>query len=667
MRHCNVAPPDRTHPPTSPTSPGRNDACPCGSGRKFKRCCGAVSPPTPANIYRDAVAAVRAGRAAEAERLFAAVIRQQPHRGDALTMLGLLTGRAGRYAEAIALLERAIATGEHSAEARLVLANVQREAGKIDAAIHTLEDAVRRHPADAALVSDLGLAYLQGQRPADAVAVLERAVALDPKSAAATYNLACAFERQRRYAEALATYERAVVIAPGLAQAHSRMGNLLHAQGRRDDALASFRRAAVAAPGTTLGRLNDVKLLMEQERSGEAEALLRTITADDPRSAEACRLLGNTLRETGRFDEAIVWLERAIATDRTQIAAYHDLAFSRRHHVEDRAFIDQMKRRLTDADLNDHERTLLHFAVGKCLDDLGEWADAIEQFDAGNALERRSLAFDRTRFAAQIDLLIGRITRDFIAAHAQFANHDATPVLVLGMPRSGTTLVEQIVSSHPLAAGAGELRFWNERSAPALDATPGLLTAACVESLAHDYLAMVRNAAPDAARVVDKMPFNFMWAGLIHLVLPRATIVHCRRHPVDTCLSIYFTRFATRQDFAYDRDDLVFYYRNYRRLMDHWRGVIDPARFLDLDYEALINDRESMTRRLLAFIGLPWNDACLAPESNTRVVKTASMWQARQPVYRTSVARWRHYEPWLGSLRGLAMDVSSTYEAERRD
>jgi hypothetical protein len=193
------------------------------------------------------------------------------------------------------------------------------------------------------------------------------------------------------------------------------------------------------------------------------------------------------------------------------------------------------------------------------------------------------------------------------------------------------------------------VRYWNEHAADLV----GPPKPHAAGDLARDYIAALRSIAPAARRVIDKMPFNFLWAGPIHLALPHARIIHCRRDPIDTCLSIYFTRFATRQDFAYDRGDLAFYYRQYRRLMTHWRAVLPPDRLLEIDYERLTACPEQTIRAMIAFCGLDWEDACLRPEQNQRVVKTASMWQARQPVYRGSVARWKNYEAWLGELASL--------------
>ncbi len=177
-----------------------------------------------------------------------------------------------------------------------------------------------------------------------------------------------------------------------------------------------------------------------------------------------------------------------------------------------------------------------------------------------------------------------------------------------------------------------------------------------MQRLAGDYLAVLRGISPDAARVTDKMPFNFGLLGIIRQVFPRAAIVHCRRHPVDTCLSIFGTDFEAAIDFAGERGSLVFFYRQYLRLMAHWREVLPAERFIEVDYEELVADPEKLTRRMIATCGLEWNDACLAPHRNRRRIATASVWQARQPIYRTSVERWRRYEPWLGELRELLAD-----------
>ncbi len=224
------------------------------------------------------------------------------------------------------------------------------------------------------------------------------------------------------------------------------------------------------------------------------------------------------------------------------------------------------------------------------------------------------------------------------------------------MPRSGTTLVEQIVSMHPEVGAGGELHFWNQRGAEWHRS--GADEDAFLAKAAADYLGVLRAIAPTAARVTDKMPFNFLWAGLIHVAFPRAVFIHCRRAAIDTALSIHQTHFHPSMPFPTGGAELVAYFRGYQRLIDHWRSVLPADRFIEVDYEDLTRAPEPVIRRIIAACGLAWHDSCLRPESNPRAVNTPSKWQARQPIYRTSVARWRHYEPWLGPLRRLVDDES---------
>jgi tetratricopeptide (TPR) repeat protein len=538
-----------------------------------------------------------------------------------------------------------------------------REAGRLAEAASVLREAIALTPDDAAIFNELAFIYLLQGRVSDALEGFERAVALKPDLAVAHYHRGVALERLRRYAEAIAAHRQAVRHDPHLTAAHARVGNLLHNQGDRQAAIESFRRAAEAAPDTALGLVCQAKVLLIEQRAPAAEACLRRALALDGGNAEVQQMLGGVLREAGRFDEAIGFLNRAIELDAERVSAYLELVNSQRITDAQRPLVARMQAVLEQPGRNDFERSVLHFALGKAFDDLSDYGSAIRHFDVGNALEHSGRPFDRSAFAARIDRMVATFTRDALAARHRTASDSAVPIVIVGMPRSGTTLVEQIVTNHPDAGVGGELTFWDEQAVAHGLLAAGSPTEAQTGALAESYLAQWRDLAPDAARVTDKNPFNFLWAGLIHLVFPNATIIHCRRDPIDICLSVYFTRFATRQDFAYDRDDLVFYYRQYRRLMAHWRSVLPRERFVEIDYEELVADRARATQRLIAACGLSWNDACLKPERNPRPVRTASLWQARQPVYASSVARWRHYQPWLGALGELAPDHAATTPA----
>jgi hypothetical protein len=342
----------------------------------------------------------------------------------------------------------------------------------------------------------------------------------------------------------------------------------------------------------------------------------------------------------------------------------------------DRPLVERMRRLLERADLNPIQRGTVHFGLGKAFDDLGDAAEAMRHFEAGNRLASGSRRLNRTGLVEYYDSLIA----DFSAEALARAERPGTtalpggdlPVLIVGMPRSGTTLTEQILSSHPSVAAGGELRFWGRQVIPPaadpfgraerLPLRLGSVEADDLSRAAGEYRAVLRAIGPEALRVTDKEPHNFEQLGVIWKAWPDARVIHCRRRPIDICLSIYFNFFNGKM--AWDRADLVFQYRQYERLMEHWRNVLPADFFTEVEYETLVADREAETRRLVAFCGLEWDDACLAPERNARRIKTASLWQARQPVYRTSLERWRRYEPWLGELRELLPEAERSADAK---
>jgi tetratricopeptide (TPR) repeat protein len=564
------------------SAPSRNALCPCGSGEKYKRCCGAVGGPA-----RQAAAAPKELLAQGVQRL-----------------------RAGQAAAALPLLVAAIEAGAKQFEA-----------------YHAL-----------------GTALMQTGRFADASAILTHAVALQPDSAAAFWDLGAAYDHQDRHEEAIAAYQHAVTLAPRLGDVQVRLGQLYALYSRNEEASACLDRAADAKPKTTEARLYRSDAAMLRGETAAAEDWARKAVALAPDNAVAQGGLAGILYNQGRFSEAATHFERALRLDPLAGKLWHGLAQCRKYTPADTAILSRMAAALQRGDLPDTERMAIHFAMGKVLEDCGDYPGAMAQFDAANALRARGLVFDREGLAAMVDRAIATFTPAFFAQHTETGHDTEKPIFIVGMYRSGTTLVEQILSSHPRIAAGGELTVWGPADMEA--ATDGSFDLVRNQDAVAKYLAVLNQIGAGAERVTDKLPTNLFRLGAIHASMPRARIIHCRRHPIDTCLSIYTTHFGTRLPFAARKEDLALYYRQYMRMMAHWRNVLPPGAMLEVDYEHLVADRDAQTRRLVAFAGVDWNDTCLRPEQNAREIGTASAWQARQPVYGTSVARWRRFEGW---------------------
>jgi tetratricopeptide (TPR) repeat protein len=553
----------------------------------------------------------------------------------------------------------------------LALATQFLRAGRPAEAIAPLRDAALIQPSNAAIQHDLGLACLEVGRIPEAVAALQQAVACNPRYTDAHFRLGTALEKLGDLNGALAAYDRATKLQPSLTEAWFRAGALVYTLGHRDEAIGCFRRAAATGGGTNFGRLGKVRALLTEDRNQEAEQVLRETLVADPRNAMAYELLGNLLSEVGHFDEARACFERAIAIAPPLAGCYYELARCRRITDKDEGLLQQMEAALATPGLEAAQRLRVHLAIGKAADDLGDYSLAMRHFDAADAVRRNTVSFDAAAFSIEIDRLIACCTPEWIAQAQQLGSPDATPVLILGMPRSGTTLVEQIVSMHPEVRAGGELHFWNQRgtvwhSSGAERSGEPLVLSEFLVKVSADYLGLLHRIAPKAARVTDKMPFNFLWAGLIYLAFPRATIIHCRRDAIDTALSIHQTHFHPSLPFPTGGAELVAYFRIYQRLVDHWRSVLPSDRFIEVDYEDLAREPEPVIRRIIAACGLTWHDTCLRPEDNLRAVRTPSKWQTRQPIYRTSVERWRRYEPWLGPLREL-VDVKPIFDRSEPD
>jgi len=637
------------------------------------------------------------GRLRDAERLYEIVLNADDRHFDSIYRLGLIRLQQTRFSDAAALFRRALKIDRDSADAHLhlgvALTGLQRlddavaryaralalkpdfpEAnnnlgyvlqllGRYEEATGHFEHALAFNPAYPEARNNLANALQMLGRSQEAIAQYERAIAIKPNYAEAHNNLGNVLETLERHEEAITHYQKALAIRPDYAAAHYSYGKALGALGRHDEAIARFQRAIATDPNNaeihnTLGNL-----LFVLGRLQEALAHCEKALVIDPNHVDAHNNLGLVLRALGRLDEAMQLFEKAIALAPRKAGAYLSLATSRRFDAADPHFIamKELERNITVLDTED--QIGLHFALGKIFADLEDPGRAASHLLRGNALKRRRIRYDEAKVLEHFDRIRAVFTAELMRDKRGPGEPSPVPVFIVGMPRSGTTLIEQILASHSKVFGAGELSEFGKAAAAVgtpdhagfLDSV-AMLSESQLQQLGAKYTNAVRTLAPAAERITDKMPGNLIYAGLIHLALPHARIIHARRDPRDMALSCFSILFAYGQEHTYDLEELGRYVRAYLDLMEHWRKVLPRGVMLEVDYENVVDDLEQEARRVVAHCGLEWDDACLSFHKNERPVRSASVTQVRQPIYRSSIGRWRDYEellqPFLRTLYG---------------
>lgn len=497
-------------------------------------------------------------------------------------------------------------------------------------------------------------------------------------------------QRQRKFLEAERCYQLVLRDNPRNPDALNLLGTLALEAKRPDQAEKLFRAALEQLPNQS-GYLNHLGIaLTGLRRFDEAESVLNRVLTLDPNSVDALCNLGHVSRVLNQAERAVTCYERAVSLapalpkallgladvlvdagdmDRATllyrsvikqapatVGAYIGLATAHKFTAGD-VEPDRMLALLAGHLPDEQQRPELCHAAGKAQADLRHYDAAFAQY--AKSKELRTREFDLAAYIARHDALMAELDADFFKERAAFGSDSEQPVFIVGMPRSGTTLTEQICSSHSRVSGAGELKILGEiaRELGGGETDPAVfakllkrMTAAQSREIAALYLDQTgRFGGGGAARITDKMPHNFEYLGLIALLFPKARVIHCQRDPVDTCVSCFSHHFSEAHGYNTDLSVLGHYYREYRRLMAHWRSVL-PLSLLDFSYEALIADQETRSRELIAFLGLEWEDACLDFHVSDRLVKTPSRWQVRQPIYASSVSAWKKYEAHLGPL-----------------
>ena len=530
--------------------------------------------------------------------------------------------------------------------------------GRFQEALRAGELLAQRFPEIATVPYLLGTINSALGRSAQAIACYEHALRLKPDMAEAHYNLGIALEGEGDKEAAAQHYAEASRIQPNLGEAHNNLGALLEDLGRREEAVRYFRDAIRAKPRLAIAHNNLGHALDRLRQSHEAVASCEEALRIDPEYAEAMNNLGNALQHLGRANEAAETYQRALKIRPDYAEAHQNLSTLKTFLPAD-SQIEQMLHLLKRDNLPPHDRMLVNFALGKAFGDTGDYDEASACFLEANRLRAQELDYEPGSTRARLKKLIDSFSRDFpkLEEDADAAGGSMPkPIFVLGMPRSGTTLVEQILASHSQVYGAGELEAL-EQAVSAIGSESPELSRDQLSSLRDSYFSAIGAIGASEPLITDKMPFNFWWIGFILAAIPESKIVHVKRDARATCWSCFRHYFPNRGiGFTNDFEDLATYYRHYAELMAFWRQKF-PARIHDLSYEELTENQESETRNLLAYVGLDWEDQCLEFHKTSRAVHTASAAQVRQEMYRGSSEEWRKYARHLKPMIELLGDL----------
>jgi tetratricopeptide (TPR) repeat protein len=558
---------------------------------------------------------------------------------------------------AAACQQRALELAPGFAPALNNLGNIHREQGDKDAAMEHYRKAIAANPRYLEPLSNLGALLLEEDRTDEAETALKQALQLDPNYPEAICNLSGVFLAREENEKALAHYQHALQLRPSYVEAQMGLAKTFQALENLPEAEAAARRAVQTDDKNPKAHALLGSIYAEIARPEQAEAEYNRALGIDPKSDDALLGLGHLCMENGQMERSEELFQRALVYKTDNLSAHIHLVQVKKVQPDDKSFAALLEQKKEFEQLSDNRKMSLNFALGKCYDDTKDYDRAFPHFLNGCKLKRAKLSYDPDASARQFTKLQEVFSKEAIDGLRGGGDPSDLPIFVLGMPRSGTTLTEQIIASHPDVYGAGELpdllRIAHRKTDPVATTFPDnlrYLDHSILGAWGAEYIASLKQRAPNAKHITDKMPANFFAVPLIHLMLPNAKIIHVNRNPVDTCLSCFTRLFNRKQEHTYDLAELGRYYVDYARLMVEWRKVLPDYAFLDINYEDIVADQEGQARRMLDYCGLEWNDACLEFHKTKRQIRTASVTQVRQPIYNTSVERWRKYEKFLEPL-----------------
>lgn len=636
------------------------------------------------NLY--AAILVSQGKRAEAVKALTRATKLDPKNAQYFSNLGEIERQRGKTHEAAAALNEALHLNPKNPQALNNLGILHYDRKEFEEAANCYSRALELSRGYPEAHNNLGNALRALGRFDEAIDHYQRAILLREQYPEAYNNMASVLRDQGQTAEAEHAYRRAISQRKDYIEAYVNLSVLLDATDRGDEALRLLSEA-LKINARHLGTLLQVaRVQLRKTNHEQAEQAARLALQSDPNSAEAFAILAQVLHETDRLPEALKACEAALRLKPTLIetnslygvllksvgrleeagkqfertlelapnafGVYANLADLQKF-TADNPHLKAMEKVFAEAADPGSDRYMpLHFAIGKAYDDIGEYQKAFAHFKTGTTIKRGKLNYDEAQTLAFFDAIESVFSESFMKNPPYPGKPTEVPVFIVGMPRSGSTLVEQVLSNHPGTYGAGEIKEFSRQLNMLRGRFPGLprypqivqkMNPPQLNMLAEGYLNKLVALAPNAPRITDKLLTNYYFVGLLHMLFPKAKFIHTRRNPVDTCLSAYTKLFKDDMPHSYDLGELGRYYRKYDALMAHWERVLPPGVMKTVVYEDVVDDLPKMARELISFIGLPWDDACLTFHESSRPVKTASVVQVRQPVYSSSVGRWKRY------------------------
>lgn len=581
----------------------------------------------------------------------------------------------GHFQAAAEIYDLMVSRVPRSAQARNNRGVVLQGLKRFDDALTSYDKAIQIDPDYHEAYSNRGVVLQRMERHAEALASCDKAIALKPDYADAHYNRGIALQALARFDDALAGYDRAIALNPGYAAAYGNRGTVLQALKRFDDALASYDKAIALQPDYPEAYYNRAIVLDVLKRFDDALTSCDKAIELKPGYLEAYISRGNIVANKGHMQEAKRTFLQALAIKPDFSEALFELTKLRKYRDANHADVRRIQGLLEKAGSSQRDREYLYFSLGKIYDECGLYDEAFECYRRANEIGNTAVHYDAEGVSATTCRIIDVFSKELLAQSVALGSGSRSPVFIVGMPRSGTSLLASILSNHRLVETAGELPTIVQFAARLRDmvgtgsAYPEVakdVSPAIASQLTSEYERRLRrDAGSAAAYVVDKHPLNFRHLGLIWTLFPQAHILHCVRDPLDTCLSNYFQRFHLEYDYSFDLRNIAHFYLEYNRLMEHWRQAL-PKKIIDVVYEDMILRTADVVRQTLDALGLEWDERSLAPHTNPSPVDTASKWQVRQPIYKSSIERWRHYERHLAPLQEMLRFAGQTAELKHK-